>query len=75
MFGKKIKKIDVEKISAGEVNASSINGVTLNADIIAVNNELGHFEIAGKCGKTIEIDMDKYILIFIGGILTEIREK
>lgn len=62
-------------ISAGKISGSSIDGITVSGDILSVNTKYGHYEIGGKVGKTITIELDKYILTFIGGILIEVKEK
>lgn len=59
----------------GKVNAEDIKAMTIGADIISVNNEYGHYEIGGKVGKTVELELEKYNLIFVGGILIDIKEK
>lgn len=59
----------------GKVNAEDIKTMTISADIIAINNKYGHFEIDNKVGKTVEIELEKYTLIFIGGILVDVKER
>lgn len=63
------------KVDAGEINGSSINGITVNADIISVNNKAGHFEIDGEIGKTSVISTNEYFLVFNGGILVDVIER
>lgn len=56
-------------------NIEDIKAMTISADIIAINNKYGHFEIDNKVGKTVELELEKYNLIFVGGILVDIKEK
>lgn len=56
-------------------NIEDINAMTIGADIISVNNEYGHYEIGGKIGQTVELELEKYNLIFVGGILVDVKER
>ena len=71
----KRKEIKAEKISAGEINGSSINGMTVGADIISVNNTGGHFEIGDEIGISKELELEKYKIKIVGGIIVGIKEK
>jgi len=65
----------IKKINVGELNSSSINSQTVSSDIIKINNEYGHYEIGNNIGKTEELLLEKYILVFKGGILVDIQER
>ena len=70
----KIKKIlNNEEISADRIIGKSINGMTISGDFISVNNKFGHYEIGEQIGKTITLNLEKYKLTFVGGILVEIE--
>lgn len=71
----KIKEIiNCKEINAGKITGSSINGMTVSGDFIAVNTDKGHYEIGNKIGRTTTITLDKHTLVFIGGILVEVRK-
>ena len=53
---------------------SKISAMTINADVVAVNTEYGHFEIADNVGITKQIQVDKYIITIMGGIITDVKE-
>lgn len=57
-----------------EINASSVKAMTVNADFISVNTELGHYEIGNEIGITKTIQLDKYKLKIVGGIIVGIEE-
>ena len=67
--------INCKEINSGKINASEINSISIGSDFIAVNNEKGHYEIGNKIGKSINIETDKNILVFVGGILVDVKEK
>ena len=56
-------------------NIEQINAMAIGADIISINNSYGHYEINGKVGITKEIELEKYILVYMGGILVDVKEK
>ena len=70
-----MENINAKEVNAGKVNASEINSQAISGDIIAINNEYGHFEIGEDIGRTYKLEIDKYILVFKGGILVDIQEK
>lgn len=57
------------------INAESINSMTISADFIGINTEYGHFEIANKIGVTKELELEKYIIKIVGGIIVEVKER
>lgn len=57
-----------------EVNASSVSAMTVNADFISVNTNYGHYEIGNEIGITKTIQLDKYKLKIVGGIIVGIEE-
>ena len=73
---KKIKSfLDGTKINSGEINTSSMNNMTVSADIISVNTKAGHYEIGKDIGQTITVDLGTKELMFVGGILVNVKEK
>lgn len=57
-----------------EINASSVKAMTVNADFIAVNTNYGHYEIGNEIGITKTIQLDKYKIKIVGGIIVGIEE-
>ena len=62
------------KANKGEINASSVKSMTVSADFIAVNTNFGHYEIGNEIGITKIIQLDKYKLKIVGGIIVGIEE-
>ena len=62
------------KANKGEINASSVKSMTVSADFIAVNTNFGHYEIGNEIGITKTIQLDKYKLKIVGGIIVGIEE-
>ena len=62
-------------IKKGKINAEDINAMTIGADIISVNNRFGHYEIGDQVGVTKELELEKYIIKIVGGIIVEVKEK
>lgn len=58
-----------------KINTESLSAMTISADIISVNTKYGHFEIGDETGVTKEIQLDKYVLKIVGGIITNIEMK
>jgi hypothetical protein len=58
-----------------KINVSSVKAMSVAADIIAVNNKYGHYEIGDEIGKTYDLKIENYILVFKGGILVNIIER
>lgn len=57
------------------INAESINSMTISADFIGINTEYGHFEIANQVGVTKELELEKYIIKIVGGIIVDVKER
>lgn len=66
---------DIFKKNNKKINTESLSAMTISADIISINTEYGHFEIGDNVGITKEIQLDKYILKIVGGIITNIEIK
>ena len=62
-------------IKKGKINTEEINAMTIGADIISVNNRFGHYEIGNQVGVTKELELEKYIIKIVGGIIVEVKEK
>ena len=62
-------------IKKGKINTEEINAMTIGADIISVNNRFGHYEIGDQVGVTKELELEKYIIKIVGGIIVEVKEK
>lgn len=62
------------KSNKGEINASSVKSMTVSADFIAVNTNFGHYEIGNEIGVTKTIQLDKYKIKIVGGIIVGIEE-
>lgn len=62
------------KANKGEINASSVKSMTVSADFIAVNTNYGHYEIGNEIGVTKTIQIDKYKIKIVGGIIVGIEE-
>lgn len=71
---KKIFNLIKSKINKGEINASSIKSMTVSADFISVNTRFGHYEIGDNIGITKNIQIDKYKIKIVGGIIVDIEE-
>lgn len=58
-----------------KINTEEINAMTIGADIISVNNRFGHYEIGEQVGVTKELELEKYIIKIVGGIIVDVKEK
>ena len=58
-----------------KINTEEINAMTIGADIISVNNKFGHYEIGEQVGVTKELELEKYIIKIVGGIIVDVKEK
>jgi len=56
------------------INTSAIHAMTVSADFIGVNTQYGHFEIGDNIGISKEIQIDKYKIKIMGGIIVAIEE-
>ena len=67
-------------INGGQINASAVNSVTTSGDIIAVNNESGHYEIGNYTGENYFLIVQQEgqywrRLTFKGGILVNVESE
>lgn len=58
-----------------KINAESINSMTISADFIGINTKYGHYEIANQVGVTKELELEKYIIKIVGGIIVDVKER